>query len=245
MTLTTRERLLQFTIMHAYLIINGTAETRQSKLDALCISWHVSPIDRHTLMTDGTSIGIEETRAFKKQLIMRPVTSPVIVGVIPAFERLTIIAQQSLLKILEEPPPHCTIVLLGTNTSSLLSTILSRCQIISIQNSTDLTSIQDTQAWLQTLTHIQHMSYGQRIAFTDTIGNTHDQALVWIEQAIVNTHRLLIRNIRDEMKTPINIVHFLRSLLRGKHYLEANVNPKLSVDSVLFSLLVDKSGGLV
>lgn len=231
--------------MHAYIIHGGNEEQRQMTLNKFCEHWHVSPLDHHILTTEGTSIGIEDIREFKKQLIMRPVSSPILVGIIPAFERLTIIAQQSLLKLLEEPPPRCTMVLTGTNTSSLLPTILSRCQMISVQNNTDHTSTQDMHVWLQTLTNIQHMSSGQRIAYADTLGASHDQALAWIEQAIANTHVLLIQKIRDEIQSSMNFVPILRTLLRGKKYLEANVNPKLSLDTVLFSLWMDKSHGLV
>jgi DNA polymerase-3 subunit delta' len=61
---------------------------------------------------------------------VRPTTSQRKVFVISEAERLNISSQNCLLKVLEEPPEYCCIVLLCTRMEKLLPTTKSRCQII-------------------------------------------------------------------------------------------------------------------
>ncbi|ARN57271.1 ATP-binding protein [Sedimentisphaera salicampi] len=51
------------------------------------------------------------------------------VFVLSEAEKLNQSAQNAILKTLEEPPPHCIIILICTRTDRLLETILSRCQV--------------------------------------------------------------------------------------------------------------------
>ncbi|OHB62634.1 MAG: hypothetical protein A2Y76_08645 [Planctomycetes bacterium RBG_13_60_9] len=64
------------------------------------------------------------------QVAMRPALSPRKVFVISEAEKLNVNSQNALLKVLEEPPHYCTIILLGTRLEQLLPTIKSRCQIV-------------------------------------------------------------------------------------------------------------------
>ncbi len=60
----------------------------------------------------------------------RPTLSQRKVFVVSGAERLNIASQNSLLKVLEEPPEYCCIVLLCTRLERLLPTTRSRCQTI-------------------------------------------------------------------------------------------------------------------
>ena len=61
---------------------------------------------------------------------IRPALSKRKVFVINEAERLNVSSQNALLKVLEEPPSYCTIILLCTRLERLLPTIKSRCQIV-------------------------------------------------------------------------------------------------------------------
>jgi len=61
---------------------------------------------------------------------VRPTISQRKLFVISEAERLNISSQNCLLKVLEEPPEYCCIVLLCTRMEKLLATIKSRCQTI-------------------------------------------------------------------------------------------------------------------
>jgi DNA polymerase-3 subunit delta' len=65
-----------------------------------------------------------------EQVAIRPAFSPRRVFVISEAEKLNANSQNALLKVLEEPPPYCTIILLCTRLEQLLPTTRSRCQIV-------------------------------------------------------------------------------------------------------------------
>jgi DNA polymerase-3 subunit delta' len=78
-----------------------------------------------------TELSIHVIREFLiGQVSSRPALSSRKVFVVSEAEKLNIESQNALLKVLEEPPGYCTIILLCTRLEKLLPTIKSRCQII-------------------------------------------------------------------------------------------------------------------
>ena len=65
-----------------------------------------------------------------EKVATRPTLSQRKAFIISEAEKLNIASQNSLLKILEEPPEYCSIILLCTRLEGLLPTTKSRCQII-------------------------------------------------------------------------------------------------------------------
>ena len=78
-------------------------------------------------------LSIDAVRALKKDVYTRPYMSDRKVYIIPDSERMAPPAQNSLLKIFEEPPPYCTIIMITDNANSLLQTIRSRAIIVRFQ----------------------------------------------------------------------------------------------------------------
>jgi DNA polymerase-3 subunit delta' len=83
------------------------------------------------------SIGIDEIRKFKKKLQFEPYESEKQIGLILHASALTLQAQNSLLKILEEPGENTIFILTVSNERALLPTILSRSQKIYIKEGID------------------------------------------------------------------------------------------------------------
>ncbi|MEN6337724.1 MAG: DNA polymerase III subunit [Phycisphaerales bacterium] len=65
-----------------------------------------------------------------EQVSNRPSLSSRKVYIVSEAEKLNVNSQNALLKVLEEPPAYCTIILLCTRLEQLLPTIKSRCQIV-------------------------------------------------------------------------------------------------------------------
>ena len=65
-----------------------------------------------------------------EKVLTRPTVSKRKVFVVNEAERLNISSQNALLKVLEEPPEYCCIILLCTRMEKLLPTTKSRCQIV-------------------------------------------------------------------------------------------------------------------
>ncbi len=74
------------------------------------------------------SIGVEDIRAqLCGDILIRPYGSPRKIYIVDEAEKMTVQAQNALLKTLEEPPPYGVILLLTDNLEAFLPTILSRC----------------------------------------------------------------------------------------------------------------------
>ena len=86
---------------------------------------------------DGKSIKIEQIREFQKKVSEKPSISNKKVYIINDSDKMTVEAQNCLLKTLEEPPEFVTIILIGSNENSFLSTIKSRCMILHFEKISD------------------------------------------------------------------------------------------------------------
>jgi DNA polymerase-3 subunit delta' len=82
------------------------------------------------IQPSGSFIKIAQIRALAHTLAMRPYEAKTRVVVVAAAQALNAAASNALLKILEEPPSRTMLVLIATQKSALLPTIVSRCQCI-------------------------------------------------------------------------------------------------------------------
>lgn len=76
------------------------------------------------------ALAIDQTRLLKQAAYLRPMSGRKRVFILAAAEEMSADAANSLLKVLEEPPLFCHIVLVTENPYLLLPTIVSRCQTL-------------------------------------------------------------------------------------------------------------------
>jgi DNA polymerase-3 subunit delta' len=86
--------------------------------------------DLYVLEPVGDQVLIDEIRALRRDLHMRPFEAPRRVYVILDAHAMNEAAADALLKDLEEPPEYAVIVLVADDLGPLPETILSRCQLI-------------------------------------------------------------------------------------------------------------------
>jgi DNA polymerase-3 subunit delta' len=86
--------------------------------------------DLYVLEPLGEMIRIDDVRALRHDLHMRPFESDRRVYLVLDADRMNEDAADALLKDLEEPPPYAVIVLVATELGPLPPTILSRCQLV-------------------------------------------------------------------------------------------------------------------
>jgi DNA polymerase-3 subunit delta' len=79
---------------------------------------------------DGASIKIDQIRAVKKQLTFSPFAGGRRIVLVEEAQTMRREAGNSLLKMLEEPPPDNLFLLVASDAEPVLPTILSRCQVI-------------------------------------------------------------------------------------------------------------------
>ena len=86
--------------------------------------------DLYLLEPLGEMIRIDDVRALRHDLHMRPFEADRRVYLILDAQRMNEDAADALLKDLEEPPPYAVIVLVASELGPLPPTILSRCQLV-------------------------------------------------------------------------------------------------------------------
>ena len=72
-------------------------------------------------------ISVDQIRGLIQTMNLKPVEGGYKVGIIVAADRLRVEAANAFLKTLEEPPPRSILILLSSEQSRLLETIISRC----------------------------------------------------------------------------------------------------------------------
>ncbi|MBR3807066.1 MAG: DNA polymerase III subunit delta, partial [Lachnospiraceae bacterium] len=80
------------------------------------------------------SIGVDDIRIqVANDVAIKPYSGPKKIYIINEGEKMTVAAQNALLKTLEEPPAYTVIFILTTNVETLLPTIVSRCVVLSMK----------------------------------------------------------------------------------------------------------------
>lgn len=72
-------------------------------------------------------VTVEQMRDLMQQIQLKPTEAAFKVAVIAGADRLNVQGANAFLKTLEEPPTKCVLILLSTEPSRILETILSRC----------------------------------------------------------------------------------------------------------------------
>ena len=77
-------------------------------------------------------IGVDEAEAIVKKLILKSYEGGYKVMIIWMAEKLNTAAANKLLKLIEEPPNKTVLLLVTENQEQIISTILSRCQVVKL-----------------------------------------------------------------------------------------------------------------
>ena len=91
-------------------------------------------VKRIRTLPDKNTISVKQIRdELVKDISVRPYGSQYKIYLIEEAERLTVEAQNAMLKTLEEPPAYGLIIMMAESAAAFLPTILSRCVKISLQ----------------------------------------------------------------------------------------------------------------
>ena len=112
------------------------------------------------------SIGVEEIREqLVGDVLIKPYSSKYKVYIVNDADKMTVQAQNALLKTIEEPPSYDVILLLAGNVSSMLPTILSRCVTLSMK------PVPDEEVKKYLMEHVQVPDYQADVCVAFAQGN--------------------------------------------------------------------------
>ena len=82
---------------------------------------------------EGGAVKIDQVRGLQQTLALRPYEARYRVAILRRFDQARPVAQDALLKTLEEPSPNAVLILTADAPDRLLPTILSRCQVLNLR----------------------------------------------------------------------------------------------------------------
>lgn len=132
------------------------------------------------------AIAIEQIRELQVALSRRPMAASRRVAIVDDAERMTIPAQNSLLKTLEEPPGNALLIVVTENPSALTATIRSRCQRVSFAP-LDVPTIESA------LTERGHAEAADAAVLAEHAGGSLGRALALDAAALRETQEALAR----------------------------------------------------
>jgi len=144
--------------------------------------------------------------------------------------KMTIPAQNALLKSIEEPPPQTQIVFITHATEKILGTIQSRCQIV-LQ--TSVSKNKDTAKITSFYQKVITSSNGERITLAAQFKERQD-ALLLCDELIHYLHCQL--STAQTNITTSAVVKHIAVILKTKTYLESNSNVLLTLENCFFEL---------
>lgn len=173
------------------------------------------------LEKDKKSIGIKEVKNAISWLADRPFSAPNKSLVIPEAEKLTLDAQNTLLKTLEEPPTKTLIILCTKKAEDLIPTVISRCRKIPL--TTDTTQV--TQDFI-TLPSLLKLNLAEKLEKSLEISKLDKQeAIDLLSQWETDLHNNLLKIDKAEAVNAYNLVREVRQNLE-----KTNGSLKFAID---------------
>ena len=126
--------VLNSKVSHAYIFAGkrGVGKTTMAKDFAqLLTNGSIADItfvtnEHYGIDSKSDIVAVDTIRAAAADMYIKPYLADKRVFIIPAAEKMNVQAQNALLKIFEEPPAYCVIILITQNDNMLLQTIRSR-----------------------------------------------------------------------------------------------------------------------
>lgn len=137
-------------------------------------------------------IGIGQIQALQHELTLQPYEAPYRVMIIDGADLLTDEASNALLKTLEEPADRTVLILLAEDSSLMLPTVLSRCQVLQLR------PVPSSEI---TLALIDLLSVDDETA--ELLGRLSGGRPGWAVEAVKNPELLQERNAKIEQLTTL------------------------------------------
>lgn len=174
------------------------------------------------------SIGIEDVKAFQKEMVFSPFKELIQIGIIFDAQKLTAQAQNSLLKTLEESSNTTTYILTTNNEMNLLPTVLSRCsKIYTKEEKEEKNDIK--------FENIFELDLVKAFKSIEEIAKDRENTLAFLKEYESYLQGVLEENIKQEKETK-EIYNRVEKVLNARRKIEANGNRRLILESLYLDL---------
>ena len=173
---------------------------------------------------EGGAVKIEAIRTALESIELSPVAAPRKVIVIEHAHTITIPAQQSLLKVLEEPPSHVQFILATSKPAALLPTIQSRVTHIQHGHEThkaqELLPIDEMKTWSITMCIKQAEVFAKDTpAFEAMLEATIEALTQELHEAPASKRELLVKVIEEAIACHTRLQKNVQAKLAIEHFM--------------------------
>ena len=181
--------------MNSIIVVSKNIDLTTKFLDKFLSGQKIDGIDRD-FNTFEKTVGIPDIRTVQQKLYFKPIKSRDKAVIIDAPAGLTIEAQNSLLKVLEEPPENTFIFLVVTSKTLLLPTVLSRCKIIELKE--EDAGEKDFDESFEVLDRLSSAGIGERLKIAQDYSKTKEETTIFLESLIMSARERLLASPADE-----------------------------------------------
>lgn len=191
---------------------------------------------------EDTRVRIGQIRALQHALRLRSGEGGRRAAVVADAERLNQEAQNALLRLLEEPPPDTTLVLVTSTSAGLLATVRSRCQkvwfrppqtsalddpenaeLVERLDAVGATSLPDLLDWAEEYR-------GARGPAAERVEKLLETGTAWLQRRV----RQAVRDAGRDARPELELFHTLSSC--RKNLVQRNANPQMVAERALLAL---------
>lgn len=166
-------------------------------------------------------LGVAEAKKIREFLSLKPYSSSSRAVVLESAHKLTIEAQNSLLKTLEEPPLNSLIILGVEKKTQLLPTIVSRCQIENLES---------------TVINEKSKDYSKDIE--NLINSSFDQRFEYIEKLEEKEKFLesLVLYFKDKFSGDKTNLEYIKQLMNAQMWARENVSLRFILEYLMLEM---------
>ena len=191
---------------------------------------------------DDTRVRIAQIRALQQALRLRSTEGGRRVAVIADAEWLNQEAQNALLRLLEEPPPQTSLVLVAATSAGMLATVRSRCQRVALrprvedplaeEANAELVARLDaiTRATVPDLLDWAESYRGARAEAAERVLELLDVSVCWMRRHIAQGLETETPSVRRALDTCRTLSECRQTLV------QRNANPQMVAERALFAL---------
>ncbi len=223
--------------MISTIVIGSSPEKRIAAVLQICSSEGIDALDiavysmyEEVKGKKTTVLGIENIREASENMHLSPFKGEQKALIFHA-EDITIQAQNALLKVFEEPPRHTTIFLSLTNSTNLLSTILSRSKLQQLEE-----TILVDDASFKKLQDILTLSLPAKLKMAQDIGKDKGEALFFLYGILTSYEKALYAQDEKVAFSNTELVILKKIQNAYQTITKTNVSPRFVLEHLFLSL---------
>jgi DNA polymerase III delta subunit-like protein len=190
---------------------------------------------------EDTRVRIGQIRALQHALRLQAGEGGRRVAVIADAEWLNQEAQNALLRLLEEPPPRTTLVLVTASPAGLLATVRSRCQRVALPpDHRDPLAVPEAAAWIGRFDSLSRTPLPDLLDWAEEFRGPRGPAAALLEEWLGIASAWLQRRIGGRVadgrsvRGDLDAAHVLSQCRQA--LVQRNANPQMTAERALFAL---------